>query len=189
MRERWVTALFPSARSAAGSEWMGHRMWSETEGEVRLEVPEHRGLSGGVEMAWRHRVDAVRGTTMRTAPWLGRGFPGANRAWSVKPGARGMPSSAGQAVYSEQGWDTYRYNHVVCEGRLEQRSRRWGLRRWWIAAVAVERPVWMVPAIRLVVWLGRCGIVWQASTAPRWERRHALKRRIPVGSRHSSEAL
>ena len=113
-----------AARSAAGSEWMGYRMWSETEGEVRLEVPEHRGLSGGVEMAWRHRIDAVRGTYDEDRALVGAWISGANRAWSGKARCTwNAVHSAGQTVYSEQGWDTYRYNHVVCEGRLERTIR------------------------------------------------------------------
>ena len=173
-----------AARSAAGSEWMGYRMWSETEGEVRLEVPEHRGLSGGVEMAWRHRVDAVRGTYDEDRALIGAWISGANRAWSGKARCTwNAVHSAGQAVYSEQGWDTYRYNHVVCEGRLERTIRgdvgafvAGGLQLWRSNALPVgwyQRSDWSSG------WI-RCGIVWQASTAPRWERRHALKRRIPV---------
>ena len=64
-----------------------------TEGEVRLEVPEHRGLSGGVEMAWRHRVDAVRGTYDEDRALVGAWISGQTALGPAKPGARGMLST------------------------------------------------------------------------------------------------
>lgn len=173
---------FRSAAHFVDGEWLGYRLWTETGGAVRLEVSEHAGLTGGVNLGWVHRADAVRGIydedRARVEAWIA----GSTAAWAGKARCSwNAVHHSGQSVYSEFGWDSYRYNHVTFQGRLERSIRgdagafvEGGVQLWRSNALPVgwyQRSDWTAGSLR-------CGVVWQASTAPRWERRHALKRRM-----------
>ena len=88
-----MSAQLPLLRDWVGM-WEGYRMWTETEGSVRLEVPEYRGLSGGVQMAWRHRIDAVRGTYDEDRSLLEYGLQRLKPIGPQKRGARGTRFAA-----------------------------------------------------------------------------------------------
>ena len=171
-----------AASTDAGEGWQGFRLWTQTAGTVCLEIAEHRGLRGGVDVGWMHRVDAVRGTYNQDRALIGVWVAGAHAAWagSLRCTWNGVHNS-GQSVYSEAGWDAYRYNHAVCEGRLERTIRRdiggfvsGGFQFWRSNALPIG---WYQRSDWTAGWM-RCGLVWQASTASRWERHHALKRRM-----------
>ena len=171
-----------AALAATGGMWEGNRMWTETEGSVRLELTEYRGVSGGVQMAWRHRIDAVRGTYDEDRSLYGMWIAAAQTDWAAKARCTwNAVHSSGLAVYSETGWDTYRHKHIMFDGRLE-RTIRGGVG----AFIAGEIQIWRSNALP-VGWYQRsdwssgwirCGLVWQASTASRSERSRALKRRM-----------
>lgn len=171
-----------AASTAAGEGWQGFRLWTETEGIVRLDIAERHGLRGGVDVGWMHRVDAVRGTYNQDRALIGVWIAGAYAAWAGK--LRGTwygVHNSGQSVYGESGWDAYRYNHGVCEGRLERTIRgdiggfvAGGVQVWRSNALPIG---WYQRSDWTAGWI-HCGVVWQASTASRWERRHALKRRM-----------
>lgn len=170
-----------SAASAAAG-WQGFRLWTETEGTVRFELTERRSLRGGIDAGYMHRVDAVRGTYNQDRTLMAVWVAGAHGAWAGK--LRGTwygVHNSGQSVYGEAGWDSYRYNHVVCEGRLERTICgdiggfiAGGWQVWRSNALPIG---WYQRSDWTAAWL-RCGVVWQASTAPRWERYRALKRRM-----------
>lgn len=171
-----------AASAAAGEGWQGFRLWTETEGTVRFELTEHRGLRGGVDVGFMHRVDAVRGTYNQNRTLMAVWVAGAHGAWAGK--LRGTwygVHNSGQSVYGEAGWDSYRYNHAVCEGRLERTICgdiggfiAGGWQVWRSNALPIG---WYQRSDWTAAWL-RCGVVWQASTAPRWERHRSLKRRM-----------
>ena len=171
-----------AASTATGEGWQGFRLWTETEGTVRLEIAERHGLRGGVDVGWMHRVDAVRGTYNQDRALVGIWIAGAHAAWAGKLGGTWYGvHNPGQSVYGDAGWDTYRYNHAVCEGRLERTIRgdiggfvAGGFQVWRSNALPIG---WYQRSDWAAGWT-RCGVVWQASTAPRWERRHTLKRRM-----------
>ncbi len=171
-----------AAHTDAGQGWQGYRLWTETEGTLRLEISEHFGLRGGVDLGWMHRVDAVRGAYDEDRALVGTWIAGAHAKWAGKARCTwNAVHSSGQTIYSERGWDTYRYTHTSCEGRLERTIRgdmglfvAGGFQLWRSNALPVgwyQRSDWSSG------WM-RCGLVWQASTAPRWERRQPFKRRM-----------
>ena len=165
------------ARFAAGSEWMGYRMWSEIEGRCVRRF-RNTEVSACVEMAWRHRVDAVRGTYDEDR--AGWGVVQGQTALNRKARARGMLSTVlARFVYSEL------LGYLPVQPRGVRRtlgandSRRCGLSPLVDCSCGGRTPC---PSDGTSDQIGRLAgsvaALFGRRQRPRWERRHALKRRI-----------
>jgi len=176
----------PFFRSAVvaieGDGWSGYRLWRETAGALRLEMCERRGMTVGIDLGWMHRVDAVRGTYDEDRALVGAWITGSHKNWVGKVRCTWHAvKNSGQTVYSDLGWANYSYNQTICEGRLERILSgdvgvfaAGGFDLWRSNA---SRIGWYQRSDWTTAWM-RCGVLWQGSTAPRWDRRRALKRRM-----------
>ena len=174
--------LRSDAVSAFNSTLDGLSLWTETKGELRLELEEVSGIGGGLSSGWVYRRDEVRraydALTFRSAGWIS----GASAQWAGRlMWQRDAVAHPELTVVNESGWEAYRYAHSEVQFRLER-----GVKNGWGVFTEGQAQFWRSNATDQgwyqrgdwSAWSLRIGWIWQRSNEARWVQHHAPVRRM-----------